>query len=66
MGGIKKRRATNRKRNRGKITLSLSSQLIHKNDATMVYRPSGDTIPKAPAKMYRDTGANFKIKIRRK
>ena len=25
-----------------------------------------DTIPKAPAKVYRDTGANFKIKIRRK
>ena len=25
-----------------------------------------DTIPKAPAKMYRDTGANFKVKIKRK
>lgn len=25
-----------------------------------------DTIPKAPARLYRDAGANFKIKIRRK
>lgn len=66
MGGIKKYRVTNRKRNKRKITLSLSSQLIQKNDATRVYRASGDTIQKAPAKLYRDTGANFKIKIRRK
>lgn len=25
-----------------------------------------DTLPKAPAKVYRDAGANIKIKIRRK
>lgn len=68
MGAIKKHRATtNRKRNKRKITLSLSSQLIHKNDATRVYRASGDTIPKAPAKTVLPTnGITFKVKIRKK
>lgn len=66
MGGIKKYRATNRKRNKRKITLSLSSQLIHKNDATMVYRASGDTIPKAPTPMPRSNSAVFKVKLKKK
>lgn len=67
MGGIKKYRVTNRKRNKRKITLSLSSQLIQKNDATRVYRPSGDTIRKAPAKTVLPTnGITFKVKIRKK
>ena len=66
MGGIKKYRVTNRKRNKRKITLSLSSQLIQKNDATRVYRASGDTIRKAPAKVYPENAVHFKVKLRKK
>ena len=56
-----------RKRNKrkGKIKIRKSVRLVHKNDATRVAN-GGDTIPKAPARLYRDTGANFKIKIKRK
>jgi hypothetical protein len=63
MAGPKKRK--NNKRNKGKIKIRKSVRLVHKNDATRVAN-DGDTIPKAPARLYRDTGANFKIKIKRK
>lgn len=66
MSGIKKRMATNRKRNKRKITLSLSSQLIQKNDATRVYRANGDTIRKAPTPMPRSNSAVFKVKLKKK
>lgn len=55
-----------RKNRKGKIKIRKSVRLVHKNDATRVANSGGDTIPKAPARLYRDTGANFKIKIKRK
>ena len=45
---------------KGKIKVKKSAQLRKKSE-----QPK-DTIPKAPARVYRDTGANFKIKIKRK
>ena len=64
MAGPKKRKYN--RRNKGKIKIRKSVRLVHKNDATRVANVGGDTIPKAPARLYRDTGANFKIKIKRK
>lgn len=43
-----------------KIKVSQKARVRKKSE-----QPKG-TIQKAPAKLYRDTGANFKIKIRRK
>lgn len=63
MAKPKKRKYNKRK---GKIKIRKSVRLVHKNDATRVANGGGDTIPKAPARLYRDTGANFKIKIKRK
>lgn len=63
MAKPKKRKYNKRK---GKIKIRKSVRLVHKNDATRVANVGGDTIPKAPARLYRDTGANFKIKIKRK
>ena len=45
---------------RCKCKVSSKARIRNKNE-----QPK-DTIQKAPAKVYRDTGANFKIKIRRK
>lgn len=45
---------------RCKCKLSQKARVRKKSE-----QPKG-TIQKAPAKVYRDTGANFKIKIRRK
>lgn len=57
----------NRKR-KGKIKFTQSVRLIHKSDKTRVNIEKGDTagLRKAPARLYPDNGANFKIKIRRK
>lgn len=51
---------TKPKKRKGKIKVSQKARVRKKSE-----QPK-DTIPKAPAKVYRDTGANFKIKIRRK
>lgn len=37
-----------------------------KQKASVRKKGEGDSIKKAPAKVYRDTGANLKVKIRRK
>lgn len=57
----------NRKR-KGKIKFTQSVRLTHKSDKTRVNIEKGDTagLRKAPARLYPDNGANFKIKIRRK
>lgn len=52
--------ATKPKKRNGKFKVSQKARVRKKNE-----QPK-DTIQKAPAKLYRDTGANFKIKIRRK
>ena len=51
---------TKPKKRKGKIKVSQKARVRKKSEQ------SKDTIQKAPAKVYRDTGANFKIKIRRK
>ena len=48
------------KKRKGKIKVSQKARVRKKSEQQK------DTIPKAPARVYRDTGANFKIKIRRK
>ena len=37
-----------------------------KQKAQVRKKDEGDSIKKAPAKVYRDTGANLKVKIRKK
>ena len=53
------------KKRKGKIHIRTGAKVVRKDS---IQRDSvrNDTLPKAPARMYRDTGANFKIKIRRK
>lgn len=51
-------------RSRGKVTLTLASKLVQKNDKTSLSKKKG--IPKAPAQLYRDNAANFKIRLRKK
>lgn len=53
------------KKRKGKIRIKQKAAIVHKDS---IQRDSvrNDTLPKAPARMYRDTGANFKVKIRRK
>jgi len=48
------------KKRKRKIKVSQKARVRKKNE-----QPK-DTIQKAPARMYRDTGANFKVKIKRK
>lgn len=50
----------NPKKRKVKIKVSQKARVRKKSE-----HPKA-TIPKAPARVYRDTGANFKIKIRRK
>lgn len=58
MAQPKKRKARRRK---GKIKFTSSARLVERNDNTRVAR-----YPQAPTRLAADTGANFKIKIRRK
>lgn len=51
---------TKPKKRKGKIRVRTGAKVVKKGSV------KNDTLPKAPARMYRDTGANFKIKIRRK
>ena len=51
-------------RSKGKIKLTLASKLIQKKDKTRVLKRK--SVPKAPARLYNDNAANFKIKLRRK
>lgn len=48
------------KKRKGKIRVRTGAKVVKKDSV------KNDTLPKAPARMYRDTGANFKVKIRRK
>ena len=50
---------------RRKVKLKKSVAIVRK-DSVSNDTLRRDTLMKAPAKMYRDAGANFKIKIRRK
>lgn len=52
---------SSRRKVKGRINFRQSVGIVRKDSVQ-----TEDTIPKAPAKVYRDTGANFKIKIRRK
>lgn len=45
---------------KSKVSVSTKAKVRKKSE-----QPK-DAIPKAPARLYRDAGANFKIKIRRK
>lgn len=51
---------TKPKKRKRKIRVRTGAKVVKKDSVR------NDTIPKAPAKVYRDTGANLKIKIRRK
>ena len=53
------------KKRKGKIRIKTGAKVVRK-DSVQRDSARNDTLPKAPARMYRDTGANFKIKIRRK
>lgn len=53
-----KRRKKSKKKQ--KLTLISTAQLLRKDSV------QNDAIPQAPAKMYRDNAANFKIKIKRR
>ena len=48
------------KKRKGKIRVRTGAKVVKKDGIR------NDTLPKAPARIYRDTGANFKIKIKRK
>lgn len=61
IGGVKKKRLKKRKVN---IVLTQKAAIVRKNDNIKAAQP--DTIRKAPAKLYPDNGANFKIRIRKK
>ena len=64
MSAPKKKRLAKRK---GKIRISTSAQLIHKNDKTRVARRNTlDSIPRMPAQMPRTVAPVFKVKIRKK
>ena len=56
---------TKPKKRKRKIRIKQKAAIVRKDS---IQRDSvrNDTLPKAPARMYRDTGANFKVKIRRK
>lgn len=51
---------------RGKIKFKQSARLVNRNDNTRVDRIDIPQIKKAPAKVYPENGAHFKVKIRRK
>lgn len=61
MATPKKKRSKAKKR-KGRIVVSQKAKIVKKGGQTA----KKDTLKKAPAMLYRDTGANFKIKIRRK
>lgn len=54
----KKRR---RRKKQGKVVIRERAKLVHKGDSI-----GGDSIPKAPAKVYPENSVNFKVKIRKK
>lgn len=54
------------KKRGGKIVISQSAKLIHKNDATRVDRTNVDTIPTMHAQVPRTAAPVFKVKIRKK
>ena len=53
------------KKRKGKIRIKQQAAIVRK-DSVRSDSVRNDTLPKAPARMYRDTGANFKVKIKRK
>ena len=48
------------KKRKRKIRVRTGAKVVKKDSVR------NDTLQKAPARMYRDTGANFKVKIKRK
>lgn len=64
MGTPKKKRRKQRKKLTLKVKVSQQAQLVQKNDKTRVAPP--DTLRKAPARLYPENAANFRIKIRKK
>lgn len=61
-------KARKSRKRKGKIKFTQSVRLKQKSDKTRVNIEKGDTagLRKAPARLYPDNGANFKIKIRKK
>lgn len=55
-----RKRVSKKPNKKGKIRVKTGAKVVKKDSVR------NDTLPKAPARMYRDTGANFKVKIRRK
>lgn len=55
-----RKRVSKKPKKKGKVIIRESAKIVKKDSVR------NDTLPKAPARMYRDTGANFKVKIRRK
>jgi hypothetical protein len=53
------------KKRGGKIVISQSAKLIHKNDATRVDRTNVDTLGKAPTQVPSNV-VTFKVKVKRK
>jgi hypothetical protein len=60
MATPKKKPVVKAKKKKRKVVIKETAK-VRKKDSVR-----NDTLPKAPARMYRDTGANFKVKIRRK
>ena len=56
---------TKQKKRKRKIHIKQKAAIVRK-DSVRNDSVRNDTLPKAPARMYRDAGANFKVKIRRK
>ena len=64
MSASKKKRLAKRK---GKIRISTSAQLIHKNDKTRVARRNTlDSIPRVEGRPPANNASTFKVKIRKK
>lgn len=59
---IQKKKRSKPRKKKGSVIVSQKAEIVKKGTQTA----KKDTLKKAPAKLYRDTGANFKIKIRRK
>ena len=50
-----------------KVRVKQRVELVHKNDKTRVKRARDiDSIPIAPARVYPENGAHFKVKLRKK
>lgn len=54
------------KKRRGKIRITKSARLVHKNDATRVEKDDTVGMKRMPAQMPRTVAPVFKVKVRKK